>query len=420
MFLKNITLNKFSMKRVVFVLSLIALCYNARAEGYQVNAQSQKNVSMGHTGTALQLGSSSVHFNPGALGLMQKKYDFSMGSSLVFSKVEFSQESSLYQTETDSPTGTPFYFYGAKRLSDKFVLSFGINTPYGNKLSWDDDWEGRYLIQNISLAAIVAQPTLSYKINEKLGIGAGLMIAIGGVEINKALFANADGSESTLNLDGKASTSFGFNTGIYYQMNSSISLGINYRSKIQMKVEGGDATFDVPSYLSAYFPADNKFDAELPLPANLTLGVGIEVNDKLTLAADLQYVFWDAYDELVFDFETNTDYLSDSTNPRKYENTMIYRLGAEYIISNKIIVRGGAYYDETPISDDYLNPETPGMNKIGLSMGASVFINEKLSVDASFLYIKGMERDAGYSPEDFYGTYKSTAILPGIGLSYAF
>lgn len=424
---KKYYLNKFSMKRVVFVLSLIALCYNARAEGYQVNAQSQKNVSMGHTGTALQLGSSSVHFNPGALGLMQKKYDFSMGSSLVFSKVEFSQESSLYQTETNSPTGTPFYFYGAKRLSDKFVLSFGINTPYGNKLSWEDDWEGRYLIQNISLAAIVAQPTLSFKVNEKLGVGAGLMIAFGSVEINKALFANADGTESTLNLDGKASTSFGFNTGIYYQMNRAFSVGLNYRSKIQMKVEGGDASFDVPSYMSAYFPADNKFDAELPLPANLTLGIGLNINDKLTLAADLQYVFWDAYDELVFDFETNTDYLTDSYNPRNYENTLIYRLGAEYIISNKIIARAGAYYDETPISDDYLNPETPGMNKIGLSTGVSIFLNEKLSVDVSMLCIMGQERYAGYTDPDniygedgFYGTYDSTAFLPGIGVSYSF
>ncbi|MCW3787845.1 OmpP1/FadL family transporter [Plebeiibacterium sediminum] len=407
------------MQKIIIVVAFLALCLNSKAEGYQVNAQSHKNIAMGHTGTGLSLGASSVHFNPGALGLMEKKYDFSLGGILVLSDVAFSKQNSTYQANTESPTGTPFYFYGAAKLNDKFVASLGVTTPYGNSLAWNKEWDGRYLIQDISLKAIVAQPTLSYKISDKLGFGIGAMIVYGAVDLNRALPVQNGNEEGSVNLSG-STVSLGFNTGLYYKVSDAFSLGLNYRSKVAMKMEDGDADFNVPASLSASFPAGNKFDAELPLPANLTLGAGFKVNDKLTLACDLQYVFWNAYDELVFDFEMNTPQLADSRNPREYENTLIYRLGAQYTFTDKLTVRAGVYYDETPISDNYLNPETPGMNKVGLSIGGSFNINDKLSVDASLLYIYGIEREAGYEPANFYGTYNSQAFLPGIGFSYSF
>ena len=407
------------MNKFFIAVLLATIAVNSYAEGYQVNVQSQKNTAMGHTGTALMLGASSIHFNPGALSLMEKTYDFTLGGSGVFSNVTFSKQNSTYQTETDSPTGTPFYFYGAVKLTDRMSAGLGVNTPFGNSLAWDADWDGRYLIQDISLRAIVVQPTLSFKISDKLGFGAGAMIVLGGVDLNKALPVMGPDGEAHVNLKG-STTAFGFNAGLFYQASDALSLGINYRSKVAMKMEDGDANFSVTSALSSAFPANTKFDAELPLPANLTFGAGFKVNKSLTLAVDLQYVFWDAYQELVFDFEPNTPQLQDSYNPRKYENTLIYRLGAEYVLSEKLIVRAGAYYDETPISDDYVNPETPGMNKIGMSLGASYMLTNNWSVDASFLYITGVERDAGYQPANFYGTYNSRAIIPGIGITYSF
>ncbi len=407
------------MHKIVIVFGLLLLCFDSQAEGYQVNAQSHKNIAMGHTGTGLSLGASSVHFNPGALGLLENKYDFSLGGVLVFSEVTFSKQNSNYQTNTDSPVGTPFYFYGATRLSERFVASIGVTTPYGNSLAWDKNWDGRYLIQDISLQAIVAQPTLSYRINDKLGFGVGVMVVYGAVDLNRALPVQDENGESGVNLKG-STTSVGFNTGVYFKANDALSFGLDYRSEVTMELKDADATFNVPTALSTSFPAGNTFDAELPLPANLTFGAGFKLNDKLTLACDLQYVFWSAYDELVFDFKNNTDQLTDSYNPREYNNTLIYRIGAEYFLCDKLIIRAGAYYDETPVSDEYLNPETPGMNKVGLSFGGTFQINEKLSIDASLLYIKGMEREAGYSPSNFYGTYNSKAILPGIGFSYSF
>lgn len=95
-------------------------------------------------------------------------------------------------------------------------------------------------------------------------------------------------------------------------------------------------------------------------------------------------------------------------------------MGAEYKQSENLILRAGIYFDETPVSEDYLNPETPGMNKIGMSTGASYMLNDKLTVDLSLLFIVGLDRDASYLPANFSGTYDSQAFLPGVGLTYSF
>ena len=129
------------MKKIILMFAFLAICYSASAEGYQVNAQSQRNIAMGHTGTGLLLGSSSVHFNPGALSLMSSNFEFSLGGTLVLSQVSYSKQNSLYQAKTDNPTGTPLYLYAAGKINDRLIASIGVTTPYGNGLAWKSDWD---------------------------------------------------------------------------------------------------------------------------------------------------------------------------------------------------------------------------------------------------------------------------------------
>lgn len=401
------------MKRILLFCALAAFGLQMQAEGYQVNLQGNRQTGMGHTGTGLQLGASSMHFNPGALSFMDKKYEFSFGGSTIFSNNTFQKQApSVYTAESDNPMGTPAYFYGAAMINEQMSIGLGITTPYGNSLKWGDEWDGRLLIQDISLRAIYIQPTFSYKISDKIGVGVGFVAANGNVELNKALPVN----EAHVNISGNT-WAYGFNAGLSYKATDKLTVGLNYRSKIQMKVEGGDAEFTVPDALSSLYP-NTTFNAELPMPANATLGIGYKINEKVTLAADIQFVEWSAYESLDFDFAAET--IPDSENPRNYDNAMVYRLGAEYALNNKFQFRAGVYYDSTPIPEDLLTPETPGTNKIGMSAGASFKFNDKLALDASLLYIHGQKREDGYEPTNFYGTYYSNAIIPGIGINYTF
>ncbi len=422
-------LTDLQMKRILSTTLFLFSAVVLMAEGYQVNVQSQRQIGMGHTGVAQKLGAASIHFNPGAMALMSGKYDFSFGATAVISTHTFKNDIGGVKSENENTVGTPFYFYGATQISDKLVAGIGITSPFGNSLKWGNEWQGRYLIQDIALQAIFVSPTLSYRLTDKLSIGAGFVMAFGGVDLNKGINLtpfNPALPDGQVNIKGNT-TSYGYTAGLFYQVSDKLSAGLSYRSKVLLEMEDGDAKFTVPEAVSTYFPEDNKFSAELPLPSNLTLGLGWQANDKWFFALDLQYVGWSAYESLDFDFKVEPIIQLDSKNKRNFDNTMIYRLGVSYTPSSSVVLRTGIYFDETPIPDDYLTPETPGANKTGISVGCSWFITKKISIDASLLYIEGEKREAGYidypsaqNPIGFYGTYKTIAWLPGIGLSYSF
>jgi long-chain fatty acid transport protein len=403
------------MRKFIYIMLLFAIAtWSVHAGGYQVRLQGQKQTGIGLIGTPFNYGASSMFYNPGALSIMKNKYDFSLGASFIMAKVVFQKDATDYQAKTDNPIGTPFYFYGAGKITDKLVVGLGVYTPFGSSTTWDDDWAGQMLIQNISLSAIYYQLTASYQINEKIGIGAGFVYATGKVDLNKALPYN----NSKANLEGNTGN-IGFNVGVYFEPNNKFSFGIDYRSKIIMKMKDGDATFTVPSALSSNLPKDNKFDAELPMPANLDFGVAFNVNEKLTLAAEVNWVMWSTYDSLIFTFKESGDLLN-SANPREYKDSWIIRIGGQYQLNDKLTLRAGGYYDPTPTNEKYFNPETVSLNTTGLTLGLSYQPIENLTIDLSYLHLFGQEAEKAYEPDNFSGKYKTQTSIPGIGISYSF
>jgi long-chain fatty acid transport protein len=395
----------------MLVMSLMAL----HAGGYQVRLQSNRSTGMGLTGTALQMGATSMFYNPGALAMLKTKTDFSLGASGIISRISFQKFESDLLAETDNSMSTPFYFYGAGKINEKWSVGLAVYTPYGSSSKWEDDWAGRLLIQNIALQAIFFQPTIAFKINEKIGIGAGLVYATGKVELQKGLNY---GPDSYVKLNGNTSN-IGFNAGLYFNASDKLSFGLNYRSEIMMEITGGDAEFNVPASVGATIPAENKFDATLPLPANLDFGIGYQATEKLLLSAEVNYVMWGTYKELEFKFENQGDILN-SVNPRDYKNTIIPRIGAEYVYSDLLTFRVGGYYDPSPTNEDYFTPETVSLDNIAFTLGVSITPTEKLSIDLSYLQISGLQSSKNYKPEQFGGTYKTAAYIPGIGVSYRF
>ncbi|MBB6609750.1 outer membrane protein transport protein [Pontibacter sp. Tf4] len=407
--------------KILALLGSTLLTGTAMAGGYQVNLASQRQIGMGHTGTGLQTGTSSIFFNPGAMA--QARNGVTIGASFITSKIAYQAPETNTTVNADNPTGTPFHAYGVFGITDKLKAGIGAYTPFGSTVRWGDEWNGRFGLNELSLQAIFVQPTLSYQLTDKLGIGAGLTVAFGSVNLQRSLpVENSNGDEGKIELDGGANTAFGFNAGIFFQATDKLSLGLNYRSKVDLEVEEGDVTFtNVPAAASANFQPGTQFSAALPMPATLTLGISYTPTNKLTLALDISRVEWSAYKELRFDFTKDVAGRPNSVNARNYEDTYIFRLGGEYKVNDALALRAGAYLDKTPVEDGYLTPETPDADSRGLSVGIGYAFSEKFGVDASFLYINKKERtDAANLSGGVPGTFKSIAYIPGVAFNYNF
>ena len=264
-------------------------------------------------------------------------------------------------------------------------------------------------------------------------------------------------------LRGDAGIRFGFNVGAMYDINEHFTVGVSYRSRVTAKVKEGEISLNYANDehfaslvqqingLLAQLPEgmglptaigipplnEGTFSAELPLPSNLNVGITYRPNRDWTLSGEVQFVGWGAYDALDVHFSPSSLSPYDLHADKKYENSRIYRLGAEYAATKRLDVRLGAYWDESPVKDDYLNPETPSMNKLGITAGCSFRPVDRLSVDLAFSYVTGFGRDGSYTDEYmlmktipnldaayktriFGGHYDAYALMPAIGISYSF
>ena len=308
----------------------------AYSGGFQVRLQGQKQTGIGLIGTPFAYDASSIFYNPGHWPLYDGKFSISAGVSGIMSNHIYQKDGTNYQARTDNPMRTPFYGYFSAKIKDMIAVGIGVYTPFGSTASWGNDWNGRYLIQDISLSAIYIQPTVAYQYKDKFGIGAGFVYAIGNVEINKALPYN-DNSHGQ--PEGKC-RKFWFQCGVFYKPIEKLSIGVDYRSQITMSVEDGEATFVVPSALSTTVPAENSFNAELPLPANLDFGLAYDFNDKFTLAAEVNWIMWNTYQSLDFEFAENGAVLN-SSNPREYKDSWIPRIGGRIQAERYFHFQGG-------------------------------------------------------------------------------
>jgi long-chain fatty acid transport protein len=269
-------------------------------------------------------------------------------------------------------------------------------------------------------------------------------------------------------FEGDADVAVGFHLGAMYEiLPNKLSLGVSYRSKVDMKVSKGkvkgidpSVATDInklngalvgvkttlagvpalapyanmvpdpdPSLVGLSMLGTENFEATLPLPSNLNAGISFNPMDNLLLAFDFQWIGWGAYDELVLVF----DNLPKQTSVKKYNDTFAYRLGAQYTVLNQLDVRCGVYFDESPVEDKYLTPESPSTSKIAGSIGFSVRPIPNLSIDAALLRsvsIDGRDATSGSNPEKFNpdiklndgknGRYEVEAWAPSIGLSFNF
>lgn len=382
-----------------------------------MNLQGQRSSGMGHTGTGLRLGAASGFFNPGALAFSGT--EVLIGINLISSRVGYREhQPGIYTAESTSGLGTPFHGHIAIKPTKDSPIVFGLSayTPFGSGISYEDDWKGQFLLREMALSAIFYQGTIAYKVSEKLGIGAAYVLGTGDFTLRRGIpVQHSDGSYGEASLSG-GGIGHGFNVGVFYELADNISLGVSFRSGVQVSLDGGDAQFDVPDVLSENFPT-TKFDSKIRLPSVTNFGISIKASEKTTLNFDLNYVAWSSYDTLSFDFEDNTEQLEDANSPRRYKNVVIIRAGAEHIVNDKLMIRAGAYYDFTPVQDGYMTPETPDMDKIGLTVGASYQI-KKFQIDASFMYIYGSERKDTNIETGFEGRWTSRAFIPGISFSY--
>lgn len=432
------------------------------AEGYQVNTFSARQTGMGHVGVAMKLGAESNIFNPAAVAFSTGTLEVSAGMSAIKADGKAFVNGNVYKT--DNKISTPLNVSASFRIFDNLYGGLSLYTPYGSSINWGDNWPGAVLNQSVSLKMFTLQPTLSWRITPRLSVGAGLMIGWGSVDLHKGLVSpgslNAlqqlmvmggqlptvlhtfQSTPASVALDGTSNLALGYNIGAMYDILPSLTVGVSYRSKMQMNVDRGNAAVSyandaAQALLGSTLDLINNtnFAASMPCPYVLTAGISYKPVKRLILAFDAQLNGWKTYRRLDITFDGLPQF--DQSLTKDYSNAWTYHLGAQYTLTDRLDLRAGLMVDTSPCNKQHYNPETPGTTKIEPSVGFSFRPIPGLSIDAAFLYVSGKRVNGATGRyEDFIAKstpmlglpaeatftadYKVSAITPAIGVSYSF
>lgn len=410
------------VKRYISIFLLLVLAAGpAFAGGFQLNVQGGRQLGMAHTGTGLATDGAGLFFNPGSIVFLDSGWQIVGGVSLLMPRTIYVEPApGNYRTYMVAHTATPVHFYATYHPASFSRMAFGIGVynPYGSSAAWPSSWKGQFIIRSISLETFYIQPTAAFKISDWLSAGAGFVYASGSFRLEKGIpVQNQSAEYGTASLSGGAS-GFGWNGGLYAKFGEHWSAGLSMRSGVKVEVGSGRADFTVPTDLKDYFP-DGSFTTKLHLPSTITAGIGYTTG-KWKFALDINRTGWSSYDTLSIDFATNTDKLEDVHSARMYKDVFTFRAGANYSLNDKLDLRAGVYFDQTPVQDGYLTPETPDSDRIGLTCGATYSLPSQFRLSLFGLYTQGGLRTDTNLETGFSGSYKTIAVGFGGGITYSF
>jgi long-chain fatty acid transport protein len=407
-------------KHFLLMSSLLLSSAMAFGAAFQLNLQGARQLAMGGTGVASPLDASSIFYNPGGLSALKHVQGY-VGVQALTSNIRYVETpTGTYYADSKPKTYTPFNLYigGPINYKNRLSLGLGIYTPFGTGIKWDDNWRGRYVIQDIQLQSIFFQPTASYRVNDILSIGAGFIFATGNIKIQKAVPLQTAGQDGSVELKGDA-MGYGYNVGVHMKATDWLQFGVSYRSGVKMKVKRGYANFNVPSSLSSQFPY-TAFSSTMKLPKVVTAGLSVTPTERLTINADANFVGWATYDTLSFDYETNTSSLADTKSPRRFKNTLALRLGASYMINDKFTAMIGGALDPSPIKEGYVSPDLPDADHFMATCGLVFKPTKRFSIIGVFEYVITKRREATFTEANFTGKYDNRIVNPGLALTYDF
>jgi long-chain fatty acid transport protein len=313
-------------------------------------------------------------------------------------------------------------FFMVKKLSDRFRVGFSVVAPQGGAMNYGDDFVGRYGAQRVELAAIGGSPSIAYKVNDRLSLGAGVSIIYTQFEQSIAINQSAliggnlpDGKVKFDNMDDLGYQPF---LGIQYELSDRLLLGVTYRAEMDVDLEG-DLNFRSLAFPTP--PADEieiGWDNPQLLKAGLTYSLSRD--KRLILSAG-----WEDWSEFS---ENQLAITGGVANPagvleRNFRDT--WNAGVAFV---KVSPTGGSYslgfsYDSSPVRDKDRTIDLPfdETYKLSAAYGWKLSRQMNFGLGGTLLYFGDGQVDQTAQGVRFKGEFDTNmALFLGGTIRYVF
>lgn len=234
------------------------------------------------------------------------------------------------------------------RVAPDLAVGFSVAGNFGSMLDYDDGWVGRYRVQQATILGVQFVPSVAWRVNDQLSLGAGINAVYGifdqKVAINNVSPLAADGR---LELDDKT-WGFGANLGLLYDVTPATRVGLTWTSQVDLDFAAPARFSGTGPALTALLASRGLLDAQLNLgtkiPQQVMASVYSQVDERWALLGNVGWQQWSKFGEVEIGIDNTQDPTSLTTS-LPFKNTWHVAGGAQVRISDPWRLNFGVAYD---------------------------------------------------------------------------
>jgi long-chain fatty acid transport protein len=454
-------------KALTVLVVLLFAATSSMAAGFRLPEQGAKAMGMGMAFTAQADDPSAIYFNPAGIVQLEGQ-NLMVGGTFIrengaeftgTTPLTFNTGTGLFDIESETQEDLDFVIpnaYWTRRASPNFAYGVGIFAPFGLGQRYGNRQTSifRNQVTNVEIQTVVVNPTVAWKINDVLSVGAGVDFMYGKAKLSQAGVVRLGAAPLDqvnifqLDLNDGDGTAWGYNLGVLLTPMEHIKIGASYRSNFKLEIDDADVNLweinsTIPFVPPGPFTAADVFGGStyhtsasttINMPATLQLGVAY-VRDRLTLEVDLDWTFWSTFKSLAIDIRDNVpptappdqQLLPDATRPENWDDVMGVDIGMEYRVTDPLALRLGFRWDPTPVPAETLSPLLPDADRLFYCAGAGYKVRN-WTFDLSYMYLDKKDRSVNNQVNvttssigsGFDGTWKGDAHLVAFDIGYKF
>ena len=422
-------------------ISALALCPEvAHASGFALLEQSASRLGTAFAGTAAAADDATTnYYNPAGLVELHSPEAIVVATGIG---IQSRFHDRLSQPAFGQPLGgeggdagawsfVPSAYIAAP-ITENFAVGFAVNAPFGLKLEYEPGWLGRFQALYSEIQTINFNPSIAWRVNDRLSVGAGVnyqrlqaeltnavnysavvaqgvqqLVAQGQLPASAApgVIAANQGLEGGARVRGD-DEAWGFNVGLMFDLSDATRIGLAYRSGITYEVQGSVhftpplVTEPVGAAIVAAASggplASGPVSVDLELPETVLLSLRQKLGERFELLADIGWTGWSSIPELRVVRDSGSVV---AVTPEEWKDVIRYAIGGTYEVSPSLTLRAGVAYDGTEVPDSTRTPRLPDPVRKWLAVGARWQPTESILFDFGYAHLFAddapLDQDAG-------------------------
>jgi len=339
------------------------------------NGISARAVGQGGAFCAVADDGTAWHWNPGAPALNSPTA--TIGAELVIaprSYVPIDAAGTRGAAQSPDTPIVPVPSIGVSvRASDRVTVGGGVWNPFGGQLTYTKT--GMAAIDATQDLVLEVVGGVAYKVTPRLAVGATVRLGIG-------LFSVETTDRPVTSDISGFGLGPGVGFGVAWRPIPRLAFGATWRSAMTVDVSGSGK-------LAIGTGLDLDMSHKQEWPQSVELGAAVAATSTVRVSAQVDWTGWTSFEQLAVRFPARP--AADQVYALDWDNSLSFRLGAQWQATPTVAVRAGAYVDGNAVPDRTIERQYLDSTKTGGSIGGGVRFGA-WRVDGAFDLVAGPPR----------------------------